>query len=120
MLAPQHQRVGGPAEADLLTKMLDHFLKTSRSTGNGSAQPPSRTARSCCGTRSRSVPDLFAGGLVTGGFAVNADQAEAIATAEIPLWVTHGVHDHLLNINLARDTRTALTNAYAAAACPAR
>ncbi|GAA4727078.1 hypothetical protein Prum_011000 [Phytohabitans rumicis] len=61
-------------------------------------------------------PDLFAGGLVTGGFAVNADQATAIAAAEIPLWVTHGVHDHLLNISLARTTRTLLTNAYAARA----
>lgn len=59
-------------------------------------------------------PDLFAAGLVTGGFAANAEQAAAIAAAEIPLSVTHGVHDHLLNISLARTTRTLLQDAYLA------
>jgi hypothetical protein len=32
--------------------------------------------------------DLFAAGLSTGGFAVNAVQAAANAAAEIPMWVS--------------------------------
>jgi len=114
VLAPQHQRVGGAAEADLLIKMLDQFLKDfgvdkqrvyATTVSYGSQLLWSAYAKR---------PDLFAAGLVTGGFAVNADQAAAIAAAEIPLWVTHGVHDHLLNISLARNTRTLLQNAYTA------
>jgi predicted peptidase len=114
VLAPQHQRVGAPAEADLLVKMLDQFL-------NDFAVDKRRVYATTVSYGSRLLweafakrPELFAGGLVTGGFAVSADQATAIAAAEIPLWVTHGVHDHLLNINLARTTRTLLMNAYTA------
>lgn len=114
VLAPQHQRVGGPAEADLLVKMLDQFLKDfavdKRRVYATTVSYGSQLLWNAFAKR----PDLFAGGLVTGGFAVNAEQAAAIATAEIPLWVTHGVHDHLLNINLARNTRTLLTTAYTA------
>jgi predicted peptidase len=114
VLAPQNQRVGGAAEADLLVKMLDQF-------GKDFAVDPERVYATTVSYGSQLLwnafakrPDLFAGGLVTGGFAVNAEQAAAIAAAEIPLWVTHGVHDHLLNISLARNTRTLLHNAYAA------
>jgi predicted peptidase len=114
VLAPQHQRVGGAAEADLLVKMLDQFVKDfavdKRRVYATTVSYGSQLLWNAFAKR----PDLFAGGLVTGGFAVNADQAAAIAAAEIPLWVTHGVHDHLLNINLARNTKTLLTNAYAA------
>lgn len=114
VVAPQHQRVGGPAEADLLVKMLDQFVKDfavdKRRVYATTVSYGSQLLWNAFAKR----PDLFAGGLVTGGFAVNAEQATAIAAAEIPLWVTHGVHDHLLNISLARDTRTSLTNAYAA------
>ncbi|WP_203928256.1 hypothetical protein [Virgisporangium ochraceum] len=114
VLAPQNQRVGGPAEADLLVKMLDQFLTDfavdRRRVYATTVSYGSQLAWNAFAKR----PDLFAGGLVTGGFAVNAGQAAAIAAAEIPLWVTHGVHDHLLNISLARNTRTLLTDAYAA------
>jgi predicted peptidase len=114
VVAPQHQRVGAAAEADLLAKMLDQFLKDfavdERRVYATTVSYGSQLLWNAFAKR----PDLFAGGLVTGGFAVNADQARAIAAAEIPLWVTHGVHDHLLNISLARTTRTLLTNAYAA------
>ncbi|GAB3805578.1 hypothetical protein [Micromonospora zhanjiangensis] len=114
VLAPQHQRVGGPAEADLLVKLLDQFAKDfavdQRRVYATTVSYGSQLLWNAYAKR----PDLFAGGLVTGGFAVNADQAKAIAAAEIPLWVTHGVHDHLLNISLARTTRTLLQDAYAA------
>ncbi|MFB4285652.1 hypothetical protein ACBJ59_61070 [Nonomuraea sp. MTCD27] len=114
VLAPQHQRVGGAAEADLLVKLLDQFLKDfavdRRRVYATTVSYGSQLLWNAFAKRS----DLFAGGLVTGGFAVNAEQAAAIAAAEIPLWVTHGVHDHLLNINLARTTRTLLRDAYIA------
>ncbi|MGP3919531.1 hypothetical protein [Nonomuraea sp. 10N515B] len=114
VLAPQHQRVGSPAEADLLVKLLDQFLEDfavdKRRVYATTVSYGSQLLWNAFAKR----PDLFAGGLVTGGFAVNAEQAAAIVAAEIPLWVTHGVHDHLLNINLARTTRTLLRDAYAA------
>jgi predicted peptidase len=114
VLAPQNQRVGGAAEADLLVKMLDQFRKDfgvdSRRIYATTVSYGSQLLWNAFAKR----PDLFAAGLVTGGFAVNAEQASAIAAAEIPLWVTHGVHDHLLNISLARTTRTLFQNAYAA------
>jgi predicted peptidase len=114
VLAPQHQRVGGPAEADLLIKLLDQFVKDFgvdlRRIYATTVSYGSQLLWNAFAKR----PDLFAAGLVTGGFAVNAEQAAAIAAAEIPLWVTHGVHDHLLNISLARTTRTLLRDAYVA------
>jgi predicted peptidase len=114
VLAPQHQRVGGAAEADLLVKLLDQFLKDfavdARRVYATTVSYGSQLLWNAFAKR----PDLFAAGLVTGGFAVGAEQAAAIAAAEIPLWVTHGVHDHLLNIRLARTTRTLLHDAYAA------
>ncbi|GIJ46002.1 hypothetical protein Val02_28880 [Virgisporangium aliadipatigenens] len=114
ILAPQHQRVGGPAEADLLVKLLDRFVADfavdKRRVYATTVSYGSQLLWNAFAKR----PDLFAAGLVTGGFAVNADQAAAIAAAGIPLWVTHGVHDHLLNISLARNTRTALRDAHAA------
>jgi predicted peptidase len=119
VLAPQNQRVGAAAEADLLVKMLDQFLTDfsvdRRRVYASTVSYGSQLAWHAFAKR----PDLFAAGLVTGGFAVNAEQAAAIAAAEIPLWVTHGVHDHLLNISLARNTRAALQNAYAARGVPA-
>jgi hypothetical protein len=59
-------------------------------------------------------PELFAGGLVTGGFQISDAQAKAIAAAEVPLSVTHGINDHLLNISLGRGTNAALRSAYEA------
>jgi predicted peptidase len=112
VLAPQNQRVGGAAEADLLVKMLDQFKKDysvdARRVYATTVSYGSQLLWDAYAKR----PDLFAAGLVTGGFAVNAEQATAIAAAEIPLWVTHGVHDHLLNISLARTTRALFQNAY--------
>jgi predicted peptidase len=114
VLAPQHQRVGGAAEADLLVKMLDEF-RTDFSVDDRRIYATTVSYGSQLLWHAFAKrPDLFAAGLVTGGFAVNAEQATAIAAAEIPLWVTHGVHDHLLNISLARTTRTLLQTAYAA------
>ncbi|MEU5910383.1 hypothetical protein [Micromonospora sp. NPDC047527] len=114
VLAPQHQRVGGAAEADLLVKLLDQFVR----------QFPVDTRRVYATTVSYGSqllweafakrPGLFAGGLVTGGFPVNATQANAIAAGEVPVWITHGEHDHLLNVTGARNSSTLLRQAYQA------
>ncbi|MFF0717902.1 hypothetical protein [Micromonospora sp. NPDC003816] len=114
VLAPQNQRVGLPAEGDLLIRLVDQFVKDH-------AVDADRVYATTVSYGSRLLweafakrPDLFAGGLVTGGFQVGADQAKAIAAGEVPLWITHGVNDHLLNISLARNTHTALRAAYEA------
>jgi predicted peptidase len=114
ILAPQNQRVGAAAEGDLLLALLDRFtqdfsVERSRvyatSVSYGSTLLWHAFAKR---------PELFAGGLVTGGFQISDVQAKAIAAAEVPLWITHGINDHLLNISLARGTNTALSSAYEA------
>lgn len=112
VLAPQNQRVGAVAEADLLVKLIDQFIAdhsvdTSRVYAT-TVSYGSQLAWEAFAKRS----DLWAAGLITGGFQVNATQAAAIAEAEIPVHITHGVNDHLLNISLARNSRAALTAAY--------
>jgi predicted peptidase len=114
ILAPQNQRVGAAAEGDLLLGLLD------RVTQDFSVER-SRIYATSVSYGSRLLwhmfakrPELFAGGLVTGGFQISDAQAKAIAAAEVPLWVTHGVNDHLLNISLARGTNAALKGAYEA------
>ncbi|WP_405433370.1 hypothetical protein [Micromonospora sp. NBC_00617] len=114
VLAPQHQRVGGAAEADLLVKLLDTFVRDfavdTRRVYATTVSYGSQLLWEAFAKR----PDLFAGGLVTGGFPVSAPQATAIATAEVPLWVTHGEHDHLLNVTGARNSSALLRQAYVA------
>ncbi|WP_062353270.1 hypothetical protein [Herbidospora yilanensis] len=114
VVAPQNQRVGGPAEADLLVKMLDQFLKDFSVDKKRVYATTVSYGAQLLWNAFAARPGMWAGGLVTGGFAVNSQQATAIATAEIPLWITHGVHDHLLNVSGARNTRNLLTNAYTA------
>jgi predicted peptidase len=114
ILAPQNQRVGAAAEGDLLLALLDRFTRDF-------AVDRSRIYATTVSYGSTTLwhmfakrPELFAGGLVTGGFRVSAAQAEAIAAGEVPLWVTHGINDHLLNVSLARGTHAALRSAYEA------
>ena len=114
VLAPQNQRVGAAAEGDLVLALLTRFTQDF-------AVDQSRIYATTVSYGSTTLwhmfakrPELFAGGLVTGGFRVSDAQAAAIAAGEVPLWVTHGVNDHLLNISLARGTRAALRSAYEA------
>ncbi|MET8202758.1 hypothetical protein [Micromonospora taraxaci] len=114
VLAPQHQRVGGAAEADLLIKLLDQFVgQFAVDTRRVYATTVSYGSQLLWAAFAKR-PDLFAGGLVTGGFPVNATQATAIAAAEVPVWITHGEHDHLLNVSGARNSTTLLRQAYEA------
>ncbi|MEW2146172.1 hypothetical protein AB0869_25505 [Micromonospora vinacea] len=113
VLAPQHQRVGGVAEADLLVKLLDQFVgQFAVDTRRVYATTVSYGSQLLWEAFAKR-PDLFAGGLVTGGFPVNATQATAIAAAEVPVWITHGEHDHLLNVSGARNSTAVLRQAYA-------
>ncbi|MFY1697433.1 hypothetical protein [Solwaraspora sp. WMMA2101] len=112
VLAPQNQRVGAAAEADLLVKLIDQFIANhSVDTSRVYATTVSYGSQLAWEAFAKR-PDLWAAGLITGGFQVNATQAAAIAEAEIPIYLTHGVNDHLLNISLARNSRAALTAAY--------
>jgi predicted peptidase len=60
-------------------------------------------------------PGLFSAALITGGFRVNASQAEQIATDQTPIWITHGLNDHLLPVAFGRDSAALLRSAYVAA-----
>lgn len=60
-------------------------------------------------------PGLFSAALITGGFAVSADQASRIATDRTPIWITHGLSDHLLPVAYGRDSTALLRGAYVAA-----
>ncbi|WP_341721005.1 hypothetical protein QQG74_15570 [Micromonospora sp. FIMYZ51] len=114
VLAPQNQRVGLPAEGDLLIKLVEQFSKDfAVDTGRVYATTVSYGSRLLWEAFAKR-PDLFTAGLVTGGFQLSAAQATAIAAGEVPLWITHGVNDHLLNISLARGSHSALRSAYEA------
>ncbi len=60
-------------------------------------------------------PGLFSAALITGGFQVGADQAARIATDRTPIWITHGLNDHLLPVAYGRNSATLLRDAYVAA-----
>jgi predicted peptidase len=114
VIAPQNQRVGAAAEGDLVLALLDRFTQDF-------SVDRSRVYATSVSYGSRLLwhmfakrPELFAGGLVTGGFAIAEAQAQGIAAAEVPIWITHGVHDHLLNISLGRASNAALRRAYEA------
>jgi len=114
VLAPQNQRVGAAAEAALLIKLIDQFV-------DEYSVDPTRIYTTTVSYGSQLAwaafeqrPDLFAAGLITGGFQINEEQAAAVAEAEMPVYVTHGVNDHLLNISLGRNSRDALQAAHAA------
>lgn len=99
VLAPQNQRIGTPAaQAALMVEQLNDFA-------GRFAVDPDRIYASTVSYGSTTAwaamaanPGLFDGVLITGGFAVSASQAAAIAEAATPVWITHGTNDHLLNV----------------------
>jgi predicted peptidase len=128
VLAPQNRRVGTTNEAAAALKLLDEFMATysvdPRRVYFSTVSWGSTTAWAMMQQR----PGVFTAGLLTGGFAVSAAQATAIATARplTPIYITHGLHDPLLRIAttgyLSRDrlraayVATGLVDADAAAA----
>lgn len=117
VLAPQSRRTGAAAEATAARGLMAEFM---------AANPvdPTRVYFSTVSYGSTTAwammqqsPGIFDAGLLTGGFAVSAVQATAIATARplTPIYITHGTFDHLLNVaTTGRVSRDRLRNAYVA------
>jgi len=102
VLAPQSQRAGAAAEATAVLGLMDEFMAAhpevdAKRLYFSTVSWGSTTAWEMMSQR----PGVFAAGLLTGGFAVSTTQATAIATARplTPIYITHGIHDHLLNYN---------------------
>ena len=102
VLAPQSRRTGAAAEATAVLGLMDEFMTAhpevdAKRLYFSTVSYGSTTAWAAMQQR----PGLFTAGLLTGGFAVSTTQATAIATARplTPIYITHGIHDHLLNYN---------------------
>jgi predicted peptidase len=102
VLAPQSRRTGAAAEAMAVLGLMDEFMAAhpevdAKRLYFSTVSYGSTTAWSAMQQR----PGFFTAGLLTGGFAVSTMQATAIATARplTPIYITHGIHDHLLNYN---------------------
>ena len=102
VLAPQSRRTGAAAEATAVLGLMDEFMAAhpevdAKRLYFSTVSYGSTTAWSAMQQR----PGFFTAGLLTGGFAVSTTQATAIATARplTPIYITHGIHDHLLNYN---------------------
>ncbi|WBB75963.1 hypothetical protein O7602_10795 [Micromonospora sp. WMMD1128] len=99
VLAPQNQRVGTAAAqaevmVELLTAFTGQFAVDQDRIYASTVSYGSTLAWSALATH----PGLFDGALITGGFGASEAQATAIAASATPVWVTHGTHDHLLNV----------------------
>ncbi len=114
VLAIQSPRIGVANEAsqarELIEYFSDNFAVDTDRVYLSTVSWGSRLAWNIMANR----PDLIAGALITGGFASSAAERTAIAAAEVPVWITHGTGDHLLNINSIRNAHTAFRAAYAA------
>jgi predicted peptidase len=115
VLAPQNQRTGAPAEAADMVALVERFMATH-------SVDPDRVYASTVSYGSTLAweamathPGLFTAALITGGFRVSPEQAARIATDRTPIWVTHGLNDHLLPVAYGRDSTTLLRDAYTAA-----
>ncbi len=112
VLAIQSPRIGVANEASQAKQLIEYFLDTYAVDRDrvylSTVSWGSRLAWNILSTR----PDLIAGALITGGFASSAAERTAMAAAEVPIWITHGTGDHLLNINGIRSAHTAFRTAY--------
>lgn len=117
VLAPQNQRVGVAAEADIMVALLEEFMGTySVDPERVYASTVSYGSTTAWQAMATTRPGLFSAVLITGGFAVSATQAASIAADRTPIWITHGTNDHLLNVaTTGRLSRDRLRAAYVAA-----
>jgi predicted peptidase len=99
VLAPQNQRVGTAAtQADVMVELLNDFTRTFSVDQNRIYASTVSYGSTLAWTALTTHADLFDGVLITGGFAAEVSQATAIAASGTPVWITHGTHDHLLNV----------------------
>ncbi|WFE40857.1 hypothetical protein [Micromonospora sp. WMMD998] len=116
VLAPQNQRVGTAAAqaevmVELLTAFTGQFAVDQDRIYASTVSYGSTLAWSALATH----PGLFDGALITGGFAASEAQATAVAASATPVWVTHGTHDHLLNVvTTGQASYNRIWNAYVA------
>lgn len=116
VLAPQNQRVGtAAAQADVMVELLNTFAREFPVDQDriyaSTVSYGSTLAWAALATR----PGLFDGALITGGFAAGETQAAAIAASGTPVWITHGTHDHLLDVVATGQTSyNRIWNAYLA------
>jgi predicted peptidase len=118
VLAPQNQRVGAAAEAEIMVALVEDFM-------GSHGVDPDRVYASTVSYGSTLAweamathPGLFSAALITGGFRVSEDQATRIAADTTPIWITHGLNDHLLPVAYGRDSADLLRGAYVAAGAP--
>lgn len=112
VVAPQHPRVGketeGAQAVELVEAVLDRFAVDPDRVYAASVSYGSQLMWEMFSER----PELFAGGLLTGGFPGDDDEFARIAAGEVPMWITHGTNDHLLPVARARASYEALVAAY--------
>ncbi|MCM4081113.1 hypothetical protein [Paractinoplanes hotanensis] len=116
VLAPQNQRVGTPAmQANVMVELLNAFTRKFSVDQNRIYASTVSYGSTLAWAALTAQADLFDGVLITGGFAVEASQATAIAASGTPVWITHGTHDHLLNVLTTGQTSyNRIWNAYMA------
>jgi predicted peptidase len=115
VLAPQNQRSTASAEASIMVALLERFMKTHSVDRHRVYASTVSYGSTTAWEAMASHPGVFSAALVTGGFQVGADQAARIATDPTPIWVTHGLNDHLLPVTYGRNSTALLRSAYLAA-----
>lgn len=114
VLAPQNERVGKEAEGAQTIELVEAFVAQYSVNPDriyaASVSYGSQLMWEMFSTR----PDLFAAGLLTGGFPADEEELPLIAGAAIPMWITHGTNDHLLKVDNARASFDSLVAAYEA------
>ena len=113
VLAPQNRRVGAAAEAADMVALVKQFMRSHNidRVYASTVSYGSTLAWEAMATH----PGLFDAVLITGGFRVSPEQAARIATDRTPVWITHGLNDHLLPVAYGRDSAALLRDAYTAA-----
>lgn len=116
VLAPQNQRVGTPAaQSDAMVELLNAFAREFPVDQDRIYASTVSYGSTLAWAALATHADLFDGVLITGGFAAGAAQATAIAAFGTPVWITHGAHDHLLNVVTTGQTSyNRIWNAYLA------
>lgn len=115
VLAPQNHRVGAPAEAADMVALVEKFMTTHSIDPDRVYASTVSYGSTLAWEAMTTHPGLFTAALITGGFQVSAEQAASIATDRTPIWITHGLNDHLLPVAYGRNSTTLLRNAYVAA-----
>ncbi len=99
VLAPQNQRIGGTAGQMAAMVDLINWFGTQYSVDQDRIYTSTVSFGSTLAWATLVAhPGLFDAALITGGFGASVAQATAIAATGVPIWVTHGTTDHLLNV----------------------